>query len=315
MATTDADIALLEELAPVAERLLERHLSATKEWFPHELVPWGLGRDFEPGEVWDEAQAPMDDAVRSALFVNLLTEDNLPHYFRTIDRLYGEDKAWGAWSKRWTAEEGRHSIVIRDYLTVTRAVDPVALERGRMAQVSGGQVPQPATVADGLVYVTLQEMATRISHRNTGRLLADKRGYEIMARVAGDENLHHNFYRDITSALLEVDPSTVVLAIERNVRQFEMPGTGIPNFSRHAKAIAEAGIYDFGAHHDHILQPIVIRHWGLESIEGLSPEAEAARASTLAYIARVGKAGRRMADRRAARVAKAAEREAVSAPA
>jgi acyl-[acyl-carrier-protein] desaturase len=91
------------------------------------------------------------------------------------------------------------------------------------------------------VYVTLQEMATRISHRNTGRLLADKRGYEIMARVAGDEQLHHVFYRDTASAMLEVDPSTVVLAIERNVKGFEMPGTGIPDFASHAKAIAEAG--------------------------------------------------------------------------
>lgn len=295
------DVALLEELHPVAEELLERHLRNAKEWFPHELVPWSQGRDFEVGEEWDESQAPMTEAVRSALFVNLLTEDNLPHYFRTIDRLYGEDDAWGAWSKRWTAEEGRHSIVIRDYLTVTRAVDPVALERGRMAQVSGGEVPQPESVADGLVYVTLQEMATRISHRNTGRLLADKRGYEIMARVAGDENLHHNFYRDITTAMLEVDPSSVVLAIERNVKGFHMPGTGIPDFGRHSRAIADAGIYDFAAHHDHILQPIVVKHWGLETIEGLSPEAEEARRSTLSFIARVGKAGRRATDRRAAK--------------
>jgi acyl-[acyl-carrier-protein] desaturase len=307
----DADVALLEALHPVAETLLERHLGNAKEWFPHELVPWSLGRDFEPGEVWDESQAPMDEAVRSALFVNLLTEDNLPHYFRTIDRLYGEDDAWGAWSKRWTAEEGRHAIVIRDYLTVTRAVDPVALERGRMSQLSGGQVPQPATVADGLVYVTLQEMATRISHRNTGRLLADKRGYEIMARVAGDEQLHHIFYRDTASALLEIDPSMVVLAIERNVKGFEMPGTGIPDFAKHAKAIADAGIYDFAAHHDHILQPIVVKHWGLEQLEGLTPEAEEARASTLEFIRRVGKAGARMAERRAARAAKAAERAPV----
>ena len=309
----DADIALLEELRPVAETLLERHLRNAKEWFPHELVPWSLGRDFEPGEVWDESQAPMDEAVRSALFVNLLTEDNLPHYFRTIDRLYGEDDAWGAWSKRWTAEEGRHAIVIRDYLTVTRSVDPIALERGRMAQLSGGQVPQPATVADGLVYVTLQEMATRISHRNTGRLLSDKRGYEIMARVAGDEQLHHVFYRDTASAMIEVDPSTVVLAIERNVKGFEMPGTGIPDFAAHAKAIADAGIYDFAAHHDHILQPIVVKHWGLESLEGLTPEAEEARASTLTFIDRVGKAGRRMADRRAARAEKLRAREPVAA--
>ena len=59
----------------------------------------------------------MADGLRSALLVNLLTEDNLPHYFRAIDQIFGADGPWGEWSRRWTAEEGRHSIVIRDYLT------------------------------------------------------------------------------------------------------------------------------------------------------------------------------------------------------
>ena len=133
--------AALAELEPVAGRLLERHLATTKEWFPHELVPYSRGRDFEPGEQWreDDSFMPLDDAVRSALFVNLLTEDNLPYYFRDIDGLFGRDGSWGDWARRWTAEEGRHSIVIRDYLTVSRAIDPVALERGRMVQVSNGR--------------------------------------------------------------------------------------------------------------------------------------------------------------------------------
>src|SRR5688572_4855094 len=218
----DADV--LRELAPTARMLLERHLANAKEWFPHELVPWSRGRDFEPGVEWTAEEAPMDEAVRSSLFVNLLTEDNLPHYFRTIDHLFTEDEPWGYWTRRWTAEEGRHAIVIRDYLTVTRMVDPVALERGRMSQITQGQVPQPDTVADGLVYVSLQELATRIAHGNTGRLMDDDAGRKVMARVAGDEMLHHVFYRDLTSALLELDPSTTVKAIDRNVREFAMPG-------------------------------------------------------------------------------------------
>jgi len=132
----DADVALLEALHPVAETLLERHLGNAKEWFPHELVPWSLGRDFEPGEVWDESQAPMDEAVRSALFVNLLTEDNLPHYFRTIDRLYGEDDAWGAWSKRWTAEEGRHLAALEAAVEPSRFARLRELVRSRVAQAT-----------------------------------------------------------------------------------------------------------------------------------------------------------------------------------
>src|SRR5438105_2222205 len=149
------DRSLLQALTPAVETLLDRHLATSKEWFPHELVPWSRGRDFEPGWEWREAEAEIPGPVRSALFVNLLTEDNLPYYFHSIDRMFGEDGAWGAWARRWTAEEGRHAIVIRDYLTVTRALDPVALERGRMQQVSGGISPEPDAVADGLVYVTL----------------------------------------------------------------------------------------------------------------------------------------------------------------
>ena len=172
-------IALVNELEPVAAGLLDKHVSSSKEWFPHELVPWSRGRDFEPGEAWDPDEVHLDPAVRSSLFVNLLTEDNLPYYFRTIESMFGRDSAWGTWVRRWTAEEGRHSIVLRDYLTVTRMIDPVALERARMHQVSGGEVPAPDYATDGIVYVTLQELATRIAHHNTGKLMDDKAGYEV----------------------------------------------------------------------------------------------------------------------------------------
>ena len=299
---------LVAELEPTVETLLARHLTNAKEWFPHELVPWSRGRDFEVGEPWDPDEAPMPDAVRSALIVDLLTEDNLPYYFETIFHMFSNDGAWGEWARRWTAEEGRHSIVIRDYLSVTRAVDLIDLERGRMSQMSTGEVPRPGSPMDGLVYVTLQELATRISHRNTGRLLEDRTGYEIMARVAGDENLHHVFYRDAASAALELDPSEAVLAMERQVCGFAMPGTGIPEFNRHSKAIAQAGIYDFTIHHDQILEPIVLEHWNLAGVEGLSAEAEVARERTIKYIGRVKKAGERMSARRD----RAQQRESVS---
>ncbi len=297
MLTPDAIIA---ELEPVVGGLLERHLASAKEWFPHEVVPWSRGRDFEPGQDWVEADSDvlLTDEVRSALFVNLLTEDNLPYYFRTIEDVFGRENAWGEWNRRWTAEEGRHSIAIRDYLSVTRAIDPIALERARMAQVSCGQVPEPESPQDAIVYVALQELATRISHHNTGKLIDDPAGYEVLKRVAADENRHYIFYRDVVSAALEIDPSGVVKAIDRQVRDFEMPGTGIVDFAAHARAIANAGIYDFQIHHDQILHGVVVRHWGLESLEGLDDEAEAARQSALRHIRRVGIAAKRLARHR-----------------
>ena len=291
------EIRLIDDLMPSAEKLMERHANSSKEWFPHLYVPWSRGKDFVEGEDWDPAEFPVPDAVRDALFVNLLTEDNLPYYFHTIDNVFGPG-VWGEWIRRWTAEEQRHSIVIRDYLMVTRALDPVELERGRMAQVSGAVVPEPTTPADTLVYVALQELATRVSHRNTGKLLGDPVGYEVMARVAADENLHYLFYRDLVSEAIAIDPSSVVLAIDRQVREFEMPGTGIHNFAARAASIARAGIYDLALHHDQVLVPVVLRTWKLEEIEGLSPEAEEARTRVLTYMARLENVARRLAARR-----------------
>ena len=235
--------------SPPSSSCFDRHLATTKEWFPHQHIPYGRGRDYDPGETWTAEQADLggatiDDAARSSLIVNLLTEDNLPYYFRTIERQLGADGAWGAWARRWTAEEMRHSMAIYGYLMVTRAVDPVALERSRMCQVSTGQVPEPDHAVDVIFYVALQELATRIAHRNTGRLLGDGAGYDVMIRVAADENLHYLFYRDLAQAAIELDPSRSMHAIERQVVDFEMPGTGIPGFAAHAGAISRAGIYD-----------------------------------------------------------------------
>ncbi len=299
----NADIGLLADLEPEAAKALDKHYASTKEWHPHLMVPWGRGRDFESDYEWspEESEVPAD--VRSALYVNLLTEDNLPYYFRDIERMLGREGAWGEWTRRWTAEEGRHAIVIRDYLTVTRAIDPNELERGRMIQMGSGQVPEPTSAVHGLAYVTLQELATRISHRNTGTKLEDKVGYDIMRRVAIDENHHFLFYRDMTTACLNADPSRTVQAIADEVIGFAMPGEGIPNFYEHAKVIANAGIYNLALHHEQILDPIVMKHWDIANITGLSPEAQEAQDKVVRYIEKSARVAKRISERMEAKAA------------
>ena len=296
---------LLKEIEPVAGDLLNRHLGVAKEWFPHEMVPYSRGKDFVAGSQWDKNDADfgsasneMSEAVRASLYVNLLTEDNLPYYFRDIDQLFGNDGAYGEWGRNWTAEEGRHSIVIRDYLTVTRAIDPVALERARMQQVRSGQVPAPLDIYEALAYLSMQELATRIAHRNTGKMMNDEVGEAIMSRVGNDENLHYLFYRDLATAAIAVDPSNMVIGIERAVRTFAMPGTGITDFEKLSREIARVGIYDLLIHHDQILVPVVLRHWKLEQLTGLSDEAEKAREALFKRIERIGKVGAKMASDR-----------------
>ena len=66
----------------------------------------------------------------------------------------------------------------------------------------------PDKTALGLMaYAAFQELATRISHRNTGRYSDDPVADKIIVRVAADENLHMMFYRDMVAAALQLDPS------------------------------------------------------------------------------------------------------------
>ena len=298
------DQEILLELTPVVETLLDRHLEASREWFPHEQIPHGRGRDIAPGHQWSESDSDLDGhtlspEVRSALYVNLLTEDNLPYYFRTVESLFGADGAWGTWVRRWTAEEGRHSMVIYGYLAATRAIDLVELERGRMAQVALGETPNPESLHEGFVYLALQELATRISHRNTGLQIGDPVGYDVMKRVCSDENLHQLFYRDLAAAAFEVDPNTMMIALEKQVRTFAMPGTGIPDFEAHSRRIAKAGIYDLQIHHEQILAPVVLRQWDAANIGGLSGAGAVAQERLMKRMATSERVAKRYAEKRA----------------
>ena len=289
---------LLNELQPTVGRALDRHLSTAAEWFPHEYVPFELGRNFV-SEPWNPKDSRLGDIAQTALELNLLTEDNLPYYHLAIWEMFGGDGPWGEWIRRWTAEEGRHSIVIRDYLTVTRGVDPVALERGRMDHMSRGfypkEIPSPL---DGLVYVTFQELATRIAHRNTGAITDDPAAERLMARVALDENLHYVFYRDVAASAIELDPSAMVLAMKRQILGFSMPGLELPGFREKAIRIASAGIYDLRVHHDQVLVP-VLKKWRLADLDGLSDDAQCARDEIFDFLERLDANASRFEQKRA----------------
>ncbi|PWR11298.1 acyl-ACP desaturase, partial [Micromonospora sicca] len=301
--------ALLLELEAVVEKNLDRHLSMAKEWFPHEYVPWSEGRTFDGplgGEAWAESDSTIPDVARTALIVNLLTEDNLPSYHHEIATLFGRDGAWGNWVHRWTAEEGRHGTAIRDYLTVTRAVDPVALERARMTHMSAGYTNAHGDeVLHSLAYVSFQELATRISHRNTGRVTGDPACEALLARVAADENLHMVFYRNLLAAAFELAPSQAMRAVADVLADFQMPGVGIDGFARKSVAIALAGIYDLRQHRDDVVVP-VLRQWDVFSVTGLNGDGEAARDQIARHLDDLEQAAARFEEKRAARAARLA---------
>ncbi|MEP6477312.1 MAG: acyl-ACP desaturase [Actinomycetota bacterium] len=279
---------MLRELRPSVEKGLDRHHSTASEWFPHEYIPYEVGRNFID-EPWVPEDSKLPDIAQTALELNLLTEDNLPYYNLAIWTAFGNEEAWGEWVRQWVAEEGRHAIVLRDYLTVTRGLDPVALERGRMDMVKRGWYPEFAELGplDGVVFTSMQELATRISHRNTGIVTEDPIAEKICSRIATDENLHYVFYRDLATAAFQVDPSNMLLALRRQVKGFAMPGAEMPGFHAKAKAMAVAGIYNFRIHHDQVLAPVLLKHWRITDLTGLTDEAKVARDEIMAHMQRL----------------------------
>ncbi len=308
--TQDQTVRLLRDLEPVAEANLNRHLGVAKEWFPHEYVPWSEGQTFDGllgGEPWSIEQSKVPDVARTALFVNLLTEDNLPSYHFEIAKFFGRDGAWGTWVHRWTAEEGRHGVAIRDYLTVTRAVDPVALERARMVHMGTGYEAMYDDMVHTLAYVSFQELATRISHRNTGAASQDPVCEQLLARIATDENLHMIFYRNLLAAAFELEPNVTMRAVADIVQNFQMPGHSIEGFTRKSVQIANAGIYDLRQHKDQVLVP-VLRQWKVWDIEGLDSEGEKARLELDQFLEGLEQAASRFEQRRDERAARVAAR-------
>ncbi|WP_079675087.1 acyl-ACP desaturase, partial [Mycobacteroides abscessus] len=228
-------------------------------------------------------QSKLSEVAKIAMITNLLTEDNLPSYHREIAMNFTMDGPWGTWVNRWTAEENRHGIAIRDYLVVTRSVDPVELEKLRVEQMTRGFSPGQnrqggdelfaESLFDSVVYVTFQELATRVSHRNTGKACAEPVADELLKRISTDENLHMIFYRNLVEAGMHIAPDQALKSIHKVLDNFKMPGYTIPGFRRNAVTIATGGVYDPQSHLDEVVMP-VLRKWRIFERDDISSEGE-----------------------------------------
>ncbi|NKY85351.1 acyl-ACP desaturase [Nocardia veterana] len=293
---------LLTELEPVVADNLDRHLATAKDWNPHDYVPWDEGRNFAAlgGEDWEPGQSRLSQVAKIAMITNLLTEDNLPSYHRTISEHFSSDGAWGTWVGRWTAEENRHAIAMRDYLIVTRGVDPVALENDRMVHMTRG-VHAPDDfhgVLDQVAYVTIQELATRISHRATGRVCGDPIADNMLARIATDENLHMIFYRNVAGAAFDLAPDQMMESVTKIIKSFAMPGAGMPNWRRNGVLMVKHGIYDLRQHLDEVLNP-VLRKWNVFGRNDFTARGERSREELGVYMEKLGRDVVRFEEQRA----------------
>ncbi len=280
-----ADRELLETLAAAVESNLTRHIEVAAEWQPHDYVPWADGRNFAflGGTDWDPAQSELGDTAKLALTVSVLIADNLPSYHREIGK-YLRTGPWWRWVGRWTAEENRHEILIRNYLMVTRAVDPIELERMRMAHMTAGFRRPALHLLDVLAAAAFEEAAAAVRHRNTAALGENPIVTMISERIAVDDELQAEFFGNLIAAALDLTPDQTVRAIADQVAAFHVPVVQLADGRTSDEVLAEAGIYDRAREGELVFAPLLER-WNIFTRTDFGEEGEKARAE-LAHLRR-----------------------------
>ncbi|MQY28519.1 acyl-ACP desaturase [Nocardia aurantia] len=272
------DRELLESLAPEVEANLQRHIAAADEWQPHDFVPWDDGRNFEflGGADWDSAQSQLGETAKLALTVSVLIADNLPSYHRELGK-YLRKGPWWRWVGRWTAEENRHEIVLRDYLMVTRAVDPVELERARMTHMTTGFRRAPLHLLDVLAEAAFEEAAAAVRHRNIAALGENPLVTAIAERLAADDELQGVFFANLVAAAFDLAPDQTMRAVADRIAAYRVPELTLPDGRNSTDVLAEAGIFDPARMSELVFAPLLER-WNILSRGDFGEEGEKARA-------------------------------------
>ncbi|HSL88015.1 MAG TPA: acyl-ACP desaturase, partial [Ignavibacteriaceae bacterium] len=199
---------MLNHLEQKVKEWIESHLSKRKLWFSSDFLPADekMNDDQENNiKRLRERVQGLPDSVRVAVAINLLTEEGLPHFHRIIAKHLGDESFWAKWNNMWTAEEDRHGGVLRDYARDGRLFNFKQIEMMQYHYQESGFNPDwdkdPYKV---FVYTTLQERATQISHKNTGKLAGENEPLlnGILSNIAADEAKHYTFYRNVFKEIL-----------------------------------------------------------------------------------------------------------------
>jgi acyl-[acyl-carrier-protein] desaturase len=177
-----------------------------------------------------------------------------------------------------------------------------------MAHVSTGYVSDNRqSMLHQLAYVALQELATRVSHRNAGLRSQDPVCERMLARIAVDENLHMVFYRNVLAAAFELEPDAAMQAVCDVVTTFRMPGYGMPGFNRAAVQMAVGEIYNLRIHHDEVMQPM-LRYLRAMDMGGLGADGVRAQQELGIHLDELDRQARVFDEKLAARKARNATR-------
>lgn len=263
MAQKPVPDALVLELEPVVADQLRRYLDTDDLWYAHDYVPFDEGENFAflGGRDWDPSQVTLPKHVTDALEILLITKDNLAGYHRELVFHFILEEKWGRWIGRWTAEEHLHAIALRNYLVVTRDIDPTANEEVRVEHVMKGYRADDYTQVETLVFMAFFERAHAVFCRNLQAQITEPVLKSLVGRIATDEERHEEFFANLVTHCLGYTRDETVAAIARRAAELGVVGGDIDAYQDKVATVAEAGIFDSDA-----LRMVIsdrITAWGL----------------------------------------------------
>ncbi|CDQ45665.1 acyl-ACP desaturase [Mycolicibacterium sp. 22603] len=262
--------ALTLELEPVVAENLSRHLATEEPWYGHDYVPFDQGENFAflGGKDWDPSDVTLPKPVTDACEILLITKDNLAGYHRElVEHFILEDK-WGRWLGRWTAEEHLHAVALRNYLVVTREVDPTANEDVRVEHVMKGYRADRLTQIETLVFMAFFERSHAVFTRNAEAQTPEPVLRGLLGRIAADEERHTVFFANLVGYLLDGDKrAETIAAIASQAAALDVVGGDIDAYGDKRAVVAEAGIFDEAAKRAVVAE--LITSWGLAEVPEL----------------------------------------------
>lgn len=237
--------ALILELEPVVQQELRRHLDSEALWYAHDYVPFDQGENFAflGGRDWDPSQVTLPKTVTDALEILLITKDNLAGYHREFVFSFILEEKWGRWIGRWTAEEHLHAIALRNYLVVTREIDPTANEEVRVEHVMKGYRADTYSQIERLVFMAFFERAHAVFCRNLAAQIAEPTLKDLVSQIAKDEERHEEFFANLVAYLLSSRRDETVQAIANRAAELGVVGGDIDAYADKVAHMAEAGIF------------------------------------------------------------------------
>jgi len=255
--------ALTLELEPVVEEQLRRHLDTEDAWFAHDYVPFDQGENFAflGGRDWEPSDVTLPKKVTDAVEILLITKDNLAGYHRElVEHFILEDK-WGRWLGRWTAEEHLHAVALRNYLVVTREVDPSANEDVRVEHVMKGYRADSYSQIETLAFMAMWERAHAVFCRNLAAQTEEPVLRGLTEKIARDEERHAEFFSNLAAHCLTSMRDETVDAIATRAAALDVVGGDIDAYADKVATVADAGIFDRAALRQVVADSITA--WGL----------------------------------------------------